>query len=361
MSNLLSHLISSLILVSFFNFTALLAFAGGTSVGNGGDTLFYFLEDIRRSLVATMKNLDAKNPIHLTICNLAHLTAAQRNKCHDVLIATQSQWLRLNQGENKTKFLLKEEPLLVPGPGGIPQKVDARTLLGPDGDIEFHRDSIKLYSPIQMMKLISHEFGHKLIFQEKSIGDDEPFPPFDTGREFLDAVAASLTNYAQNSGLIGSQFGLRDHFVCRIELNGFKVPSLNSTLRRTFDSGFKRYETSLSKLPKDPLIAIGESSETNLVFQVVIHETQGCKKIENEPGVVSPLRSTTLRILRSPARNKNLTHNNRKSHVEEIILVERVLEGFNPICEEKSPYFGLEYQNVSFKCRHDGTEVSTLH
>ncbi len=88
--------------------------------------------------------------------------------------------------------------------------VAAKTTLGPEGAIEFHRDFVKTMLPTQVLFLITHEFQHKINFEEKPVTDNDPIGPFVLGRDLIDAASESIVALARRNGKVGTQFGIRD-------------------------------------------------------------------------------------------------------------------------------------------------------
>ena len=120
-----------------------LVYGGGTVVGDGGDPIFEFLEATRFSMIESIKILINDPAERKVFCQQKTLNLQQKKFCSDYFLSIASEVLRLNQGLEKTLFVLREKSLEVIGPDGKPMMVAARTDLGSNGPIEFHRDSIK--------------------------------------------------------------------------------------------------------------------------------------------------------------------------------------------------------------------------
>src|SRR5437868_1359891 len=133
-----------------------LSYGSGTVVRNGGDPIFYFLEATRYSLVETLRVIQGDETEAKKFCNISTLDQSQIDFCRQYFFEIVTQMMTLNQGISKTLFVLREGPILVTGPDGKPMPVAAQTQLGPQGEVEFHRDSIKLMPPAQVLFLIAH-------------------------------------------------------------------------------------------------------------------------------------------------------------------------------------------------------------
>lgn len=332
------------ILLCFFPFKI---FAGGSVIGNGGDPIFYFLEVTRSSFVETVKTIILDPNEKKKFCDKKTLSDEQIKICRDFLFETANQLLTLNQGLLKTLFVLKEEPLLVEGPDGRPMSVAARTLLGPEGVVEFHRDSVKLMAPTLVLFLIAHEFSHKALFQGRYVTDNEPVGPFATGRELLDTMASAIVDAAKRNGKIGSNYGIRDRFDCQATVNGTPLGNRASTPRAFLSEDLMSYEISLSRNPTDSFIYIPESTSSELVFRVITHEPANCRDKPED----SANRSTTISIVRVYKNSDNVPR--------EEILVSQTLAGYNPVCEKNPVVFGLSFGNVRFSCKYYGVEATT--
>jgi hypothetical protein len=113
----------------------------------------------------------------------------------------------------------------VTGPDGLPYRVAAKTLTGPDGSVTFDYGLILRPIPKLLMALVAHETGHKVEFSHGSaenprlyIEDDAPVLAFATGRALLEPVGLAIANFAERNGIIGQQFSVRDKFYCEIRL-----------------------------------------------------------------------------------------------------------------------------------------------
>jgi hypothetical protein len=322
------------------------AWSSGTVVRDGGDPIFYFLEATRYSLVETVKLLQLEPKESAKFCQLSTLTKSQIEYCQKYFSAIATQILILNQGTNKTLFVLREEPLLVLGPDGKPMPVAARTALDSTGEIEYHRDSLKLMAPANILFLMAHEFQHKSVFENHYVTDNEIIGPFRNGRELIDTVASAIVEVAKRRGKVGSQYVLRDSFDCTEDVGGVRFGVRSSSPRLFLGEDMMNYETSLSRNPSDALIYVPENAESSLVFRVKISEPYNCK----DDTQYLPLRSTQLQIVRV------FNANGGSTQPAEQILTESTMTAYNPMCIVNGGTISLTYQNVRFSCHYYGTE-----
>ena len=318
-------------------------FAGGTVVGNGGDPVFEFLEATRFSMTESLKFL-ANNPDQQTnFCEKASLSKDQIAFCKNYFLKVVPILLKLNQGPSKTLFVLREEPLKVIGPDGLPMIVAARTGLGPEGVIEFHRDSIKTLQPTQILFLMTHEFMHKASTDSSNLTDNDPIGPFSTGREMIDSASESLVNLARRNALIGTQFGLRDIFDCTAE-TGTSVMGARISSSRLFKAiDLMSYHTSFSKNPTDGSIFIPETGDSVLLLRFDITEPNNCGDDDIQ-------RSTRVQIVRSARATDGA--------VSENIISERLLNS-NPMCPQTHVKIEIESGPVRFSCSYFGSQGTT--
>jgi hypothetical protein len=321
-----------------------LALAGGSVIGNGGDPLFSFLETTRFAYLETLKLKETKNEKDYCV-NLKELSPEKKDFCLQFFNESVTQFLMLNLDPSKVKFILKEEPLLVSGPDGTPMPVAARTTMDKESPIEFHRDSIKFYSPYQTLFLLSHELGHKIIFRGKFIGDNTPIGPFTSGRELLDSVAKSVALIAKKNGKIGSNFGLRDFFSCTTKFdNGFQTKTMTSSPRMFFSDDFKKYQSGLGRNINDSNISVVESNESQLIFKFLIEENNNCSGVSAES-------KTTIEIVRVYEKHGSQTP--KPDEQVELLELNR-----NPICEEDPTPLILSTRGVTFSCLYIGSQGS---
>jgi hypothetical protein len=326
-----------------------IGWTSGTVIRNGGDPIFYFLEATRYSLVETVRQIQTDPEENGKFCNISTLDTTQISYCRQYFFAVANQLMSLNQGAGKTLFVLRLDPLLVEGPDGKPMPVAARTALGPHGEVEFHRDSIKLMPPDQVLFLMAHEFQHKALYENRSLTDNEVLGPFRNGRELLDTVAGALVEAAKRKGKVGSQYGLRDSFDCKMDVNGTGFGVKASSPRMFLSPDLMSYESSLSKNPGDALLYVPENNESDLYFRVQIREAGNCSA---DPQY-NQGRGTHLQIVR-------VFHPDGKGvQRPDQVVSQTDMGSYNPLCIEGGGTFSLSYQNVDFNCHYYGTEGTT--
>ena len=319
------------------------AFAGGTVVGNGGDPVFEFLEAARFSMIESLKVLanDPNEQAHL--CEKNSLSPDQTKFCRQYFLSLISDILKISQGKDKTLFVLREEPLKVIGPDGKPMMVAARTDLGPNGPIEFHRDSVKTLLPTQVLFLITHEFQHKSYFNGSFITDNDPIGPFVIGRDLIDSAAESVVALARRNGKVGAQFGIRDIFDCIANTGVSQLGARISSSRLFMTSDLMTYNTSFSKNPTDGSIFLPETNDSSLVLRFDISEPNNC----GDPNL---LRNTKVQIIRSIRLADGSTQEN--------IISEKQMAS-NPMCPNTDPRIEISSDLVNFSCRYFGSQGTT--
>lgn len=321
----------------------------GSAVGNGGDIFSRYVESSRFALKESIRRL-MQSPADLSrLCETEQeLNPAQKDECRRFISETLKQILALNQNVPIPAFLLRDDPLLVEGPDGKPREVDARTPLGATGDIELNYPRVKFYSPLQMLTLITHECGHKVLFEGRNVEDNPPTAAFATGRMLLDSVGFAVATYAQQKGIIGSYFRLLDHFSCRIA-GGAETPPMGSagSTIRSFSStqDFGRYETGIGIWPGNLDVFLIEPGFSEIHFRATIHEENSCSL--TEPSV----RWTRLELVRVyPSLD------GQPGKPDEI-LTEKSIEQWNPVCDPDDSRRAMElgYGNFQFQCVFTGS------
>lgn len=319
------------------------ATASGTVVGNGGDPIFDFMEAARASMIETIKLLLLESTERETFCTDTKLMPEQTEFCRQVFTAVAPEILRISQGMDRTRFVLRDEPLLVIGADGKPMAVAARTALGASGPIELHRESVKTLLPTQALFLLTHEFQHKAAYHGHFIDDNTPIGPFASGRDLLDAVASAVVNVARRWGKIGSQFGIRDVFECQVisGTTGFGARISSSRIFQTPD--LMSYKTSVGKNPLDGTVYLPETSTTSLELRFEITEPNNC-------GEPSSARKMIFEIVRA-------TRLQDGSRSDSVIKREESFQ--NPMCPGADSAFEIAADSVKFACRYYGSEGTT--
>ncbi|QLY25164.1 hypothetical protein [Bdellovibrio sp. KM01] len=315
--------------------------ASGTVVGNGGDPVFEFLRATRESMNATMKFVLNQPEEKEKFCQSNRLSVEQVQFCRDFFFKVGHQILTLSSGDKPTDFVLREEPLYVQGPDGKAMSVAARTSLGPEGAIEFHRDSMRTMAPVQVLFLITHEFEHKVLFEGRAVTDNEKIGPFKSGRDLLDAVATSLVSVAKRKGKIGSQFGIRDLFACDASNGTGQFGAQIAGSRLFQDENLMTYETSVGGNPMEGSIYFQEDYNSVLRLKFVITEPNNCGEETNG-------RKTVVQILRSKATDKG----------RDETVVSTVIFADNPICKSNLRMI-VRYGEIQFSCQYFASEGTT--
>ena len=338
MKNKLCHILYLVII-----FLSAPTFAGGTVVGNGGDPVFEFLEAARFSMIESLKILVDDPKEQSLFCEKNSLTSKQVKFCRHYFLQVVADILKMNQGKDKTLFVLREEPLKVTGPDGRPMVVAARTSLGPQGPIEFHRESVKTLMPTQVLFLVTHEFQHKSAFKGSFAADNESIGPFTYGRDLLDAASTSVVEVARRNGKVGNQFGIRDIFDCTVNAGGSPLGARISSSRLFKSSDLMSYNTSFSKNPTDGSIFLPETNESSLFLRFDINEPNNC-------GDANVLRNTLVQIVRATRLVDG--------SVDEIIISEKQL-ATNPMCPYADPKIEISSDRVNFSCAYYGSQGTT--
>jgi hypothetical protein len=319
---------------------------GGTSVGGGGDPVYFFLEVTRRKLLDVISRLQLEPAGIKELCDAEVIRASGRDDCQRFLAATVVQLRTLNQGDHKTKFEVTSESLTVEGPDGRPIEVVARTSYGPAGVIQFNRMLLSRLGPQQVLLLLTHEFGHKVNFDSEVVRDNVPFGSYPTGREFLDDLGAGFVHVAIKYGMIGRQFGLSDTFICQIRGNG-QFPSQHAFSERrvfygeslkNYDAGFGREGERMSPVLLTP--------EGDISLKLITHDDDSC--------VDSPEANQARRTIYSVIRTKVVN-----GQPNEEVLASREFEGLNPLCQLTQEPLLLAWDRYQFQCSYVETNGTT--
>jgi hypothetical protein len=341
------YVLSGLLSIAIFSAPA--PVFAGSAIGNGGDIFSHYVESSRFAMKESIRRLTQNKDDLNQLCeSQQNLNPEQKEECRSFITQTMRQILALNERTPIPLILLRDEPLFVEGTDGKTREVDARTQLGSAGDIELNYGRVKLYSPFQMLTIITHEFGHKVFFNGKVIEDNQVTPTFATGRMLLDNAGMAIATYAQKKGIIGSYFKLLDHFSCQIHsVPGANPMGASGFSSRTFSSQqvFGRYETGIGILPGNLDVYLIDSVTSEIHFRALIHEEASCSQ---EP---TSRRWTKLSLVRTYSAVGDQTNK------PEEILTEKTIDLWNPICDEKASRFPMElsYGNFKFECFYNGS------
>ena len=324
---------------------------GGSGIGHGGDVLSRYLDTTRSSLVTVLKILAKGMDDVSGLCrSLSDLTPEQAQLCGEFAREASPQMLGLNRATPPTPLEVVAEPLLLPNPDGTLRKVAAATRPGAADPIQIHYDSVRYLSPGQILQLLSHEFGHKVLFRGRLVDDESPLGPFAHSRQLLDAFGEAVVRFARNSGVIGDAYVLGDFFDCAITLPGATTPQFeySGASPREFQRAgeFGRYETSIGESPRDLRMSFRESATARLDLRVRIHEEQSCRELAAEEA--AKVRWTRIQLVRSaipPATGQNE------------VVTERFLPGRNPLCETPGEALEIRLGELIFSCRYGGSSA----
>lgn len=340
-------LINKMILLIMF--ISVSAHAGGTGVGNGGDIVTQFIEGTRFALSESIKRIQNSERDREGFCTgINSLDSAQKDECKKFFFSTMNEMLKLSNG--RTVFLLRDEPLLVEDYDGQMREVPARTQIGPDGPVEFNFNHVRYYSPYQMISLMTHEFGHKVMFDNGHIDDNHSFGSFERGRFLLDSVGRALADYAVNRGLIGSYFKLYDHFECEVRVSADTPAFMSSGFSpRLFQQAnvYEGYESGIGVRPNDFEVSVIESNEYMIQLRVQIHEQTGCSSTDDSS------RWTKVELVRA----KRWSPLSESSQNE--VLYTELREKWNPICLKTPESMDVQHGSLGFHCIYSGSQGRT--
>lgn len=325
-------------------------FSGGSSIGGGGDPLYFYLEATRSKMLDVIRTYRSKPEVRETFCRQPRITDEQKTFCQEFFSTTSDQIFSLNSGDGKTRFVIRTEPLVVVGPGGEDIPVAARTPLGPMGEIEFHGERLRSMGPHSLLMLMAHEFGHKVAWNSQYINDLDSMGPFTSGREFLDVLGEAVLEFAKDNNLIGNQFGLYDRFDCEIRQPQSRPVMTRTTNRRTF-IGAQEAGNYLAGFGFGDDSSAPSVLEYNakIMMRVVIKDVNSCALTPE----ASSARKTDFELVRifnptveipDPSEDK---------------LISKSLPGVNPLCTDKVIPLNLSFGGFEFSCHYSGTLGST--
>lgn len=329
------------------NSSRLKIYDGGTSVGGGGDPIYYYLEVTRRKLNDVLGTFYQTPESVTEVCSAPSVRSGAQEFCRHFITATVSQFAALNRGDAQTKFVLTSDRLLVEGPDGRSIEVVARTPYGSEGVIEFNRPLLSRLGPQQVLQLLTHEFGHKVSYQGQIVRDNNPVGPYKTGREFLDELGAAFLHIAVKNGMIGRQFGIMDTFSCMVYGNG-EYPSQHAYTRYRLFKGdsLKNYESGFGVTGEraDPVLLLPDGE---LSLRFVVRDEDSC--VDSSEANAS--RRTEYAVVKT-------TFDQLGSPQEEI-LASREIPGFNPLCSAESETQFIEWDRFHFVCSYVETIGTT--
>lgn len=322
---------------------------GGSSVGTGGDPLYHYVETIRVALVATTKLFYFNPKEQEGFCKQEALNQEQQAFCRKFFLAISRQVLVLNQGDKRTSFVIRDEPLYILENGKM-IRVAARTPKGRSGDVEFDRDLVNVMGPQNLMLLVAHEFGHKSEFEGRYLDDTTPIGPFANGRSFLDALGQAVVDLAKKRGMIGDHFGLIDHFNCLVrQASGQPVGLMTASSRVFLDNTQLNYEAGFGYRPTSPGPIVYDSAESTVEMRLKVIDARHCDELEE----FKSRRSTVLEMIH------NFLPTVQHPEPRQEILQRKVIQAYNPMCETTKQDLQLKYKDIVFSCRYFGTEGHT--
>jgi hypothetical protein len=302
---------------------------GSTKVGNGGDIMAEFLEQMRFAIADVSFNVIKQGKIDL--CNkVTRLNAEEQAYCNLKISELLPELLKLMESRPIVPLRIQEEEIFIELPGGTKRPVIAITNCGKDGPINFNFSGVKLLSPVSLFHLMAHEFFHKVPFEGADCLQDldtpGPFSEFEGGRRLIDAMAESLQIYATSVGKIGRDMGITDSFNCTIRdpQDPFVHPHVANTTRLfSGEVTAGKYTAGVGLLPRDGNCALESSNlKYKISLNLKINENGNCKHQEQ-----IGLRSTTVQLVKSySSLDPNIPP--QKSEV----LDEKIYEGINPLC-----------------------------
>lgn len=329
----------------------------GNETGNGGDIVSSYLEASRYALVNTLQILKLNTVEQGRVCgNIKHLSTTQVQECQKFLTQATDQILRLNSFLPVTPFLVRPQPLEVLGPDGQLRPVDARTVLGPKGPIEFNFFNIRYYTPEQLLQLVTHEFGHKVLFQGSYVEDNSPTEAFPTGRDLLDGFAEAIVLAAKKHGYIKDGYILTDYFICSIHVGPpsyILIPTEAAAVRTFSDpKNLDAYDITIGSQEVGSEVCIEDRNQKSKIsLRIEIHEEKGCQAVQSPSH-----RWTRIQLVR-------FQKNNSFEVSSPEILVSQEISNFNPVCQraERREPFGLNYGEIRFECQYSGSGVVSLN
>jgi hypothetical protein len=177
--------------------------SGSTKVGNGGDIMAVFLEQIRFSIVEVASQALKQGKVDL--CDkVERLNEEEQQYCNRKLLELLPELVKLLSSRPIVPLVIQDEEIYVELPEGKRRPVMAITECGKEGAIFFHFSGVRLLSPSRLFQLMTHEFLHKVPFEGRECLQDldtpGPFNEIEGGRRLLDAMADAMVIYAKSLG-----------------------------------------------------------------------------------------------------------------------------------------------------------------
>lgn len=332
------------------------AFGSGSVIGNGGDPIYHFIENTRKAYISTIQDLITNKQLG-RVCENTNLEKDKLNFCKYFFKSTYKNILSINiHSKNRAEIKLTNKTLYTKDKYGELIEVSAVAHSIYEGftsnTITFHRPSIKSNTPFENLLLFSHELGHLVRFKGKILNDNDSYGPFENGRLLLDTLALSISRIAKSQGIIGSDYGLKDNFLCEVSIGNTGFTQRTSSSRIIYSDSFNKYNVGFNRLhltPHDPGISVIEDKfkNQNLLFVIEIQENNSCVNPDN-----LSLRSTKLKIIRETITNSMPKYED---------LVSEEFLGLNPLCEKKKNILSLSYRDFKFECEYMSTYGESLN
>lgn len=302
---------------------------GSTKVGNGGDIMAVFLEQIRFSIVEVASLALKQGEVNL--CDkVERLNEEEQQYCNRKLSEVLPDLVKILSSRPIVPLVIQDEEIYVDLPEGKRRPVMAITDCGKEGAIFFHFSGVRLLSPGRLFHLMTHEFLHKVPFEGRECLQDldtpGPFNEIEGGRRLLDAMADAMVIYAKGVGKIAQDMGISDSFNCVI-----RNPKDSFVLRhealgtRLFfeDATSGNYTAGIGLLPRDGNCQLENSQLSYKVsLSIKIDEKGNCDHQDQKE-----LRKTTVTLVKSyTSKDPNIPVK------ESEVLEESVYEGVNPLC-----------------------------
>jgi len=174
---------------------------GNAILYGGGDPVYQRLEIARLVFAASMgqvqRGVDAD-----TLCQekgLQFFNDAQRSLCREFILSKKDELLAFAKRNLESLIAVIPGTLTLPDVLGTRLPITAKTPLGPKGKIELSFDRVQHMSVLDLVEVLGHELGHKVLVQGRYVDDSLPFGEFTQpggGRSLLNLVGLSIRLYA---------------------------------------------------------------------------------------------------------------------------------------------------------------------